>query len=224
MLDRRDSAMTSNQMNLPLAKALVGSGSIDGFRLPLTEFIEAQQAEIERLTAEKEHYAAEWGKVVQHLTEHDNEVERLRAALDLSRRLPITTPELIRLRNAGQITFDKQVFAIIDFLLEQRECLAGETRTQSEGPVQIGGTHDKAWPVPSGWRGKDPWFKVGELVRPKTPFAGQRPLCTITEILPNGFKYTHAPIPTGSPHWGEYRGGETYEPSDYEFNQEGQSK
>lgn len=55
-----------------------------------------------------------------------SEVRELRAALYLSRSLAITTPELIRLRNAGQITFDKQVYIIIDCLLQQRECLAGE--------------------------------------------------------------------------------------------------
>jgi hypothetical protein len=73
----------------------------------------------------------------------------------------------------------------------------------------------------TGWQGKKPWFKVGDQVRPTTLFCGQRPLCTITEITERGFKYTHAPIVTGSPSFfGEYRGGETYVPSEYELSSE----
>jgi hypothetical protein len=63
---------------------------------------------------------------------------RLREALELAENVPITTPELIRLRNAGQITFDKQVFYIIDCLLQQRAALhhtnSGELAPQGVKP------------------------------------------------------------------------------------------
>lgn len=72
-----------------------------------------------------------------------------------------------------------------------------------------------ALPVPSGWQGKEPWFKVGDQVVPTTPFCGQRPVCTITEITERGFKYTHESISAG-PRYGWCEGGETYEPTGYQ--------
>lgn len=47
----RGDSVPSNVISLEGARELVGSGSIDGKRLPLIEFMEAQQAEIERLNA-----------------------------------------------------------------------------------------------------------------------------------------------------------------------------
>jgi len=79
---------------------------------------------IDNLWRERE-LAKECEHTSKYVAQFDN--ERLRAALELSRSLPITTPELIRLRNAGKITFDRQVHAIIDCLLRQRECLTHET-------------------------------------------------------------------------------------------------
>jgi hypothetical protein len=72
-------------------------------RLKSNTVLVRQQSEIERLQAEN---------------------KRLRKALD---RLPITSHELIRLRNEGKITFDKQVYAIIDCLLKAREALREPT-------------------------------------------------------------------------------------------------
>lgn len=46
--------------------------------------------------------------------------------------LPITTPELIRLRNVGEMTFAKQVNVVTTCLIQLRECLAGETNLKQE--------------------------------------------------------------------------------------------
>lgn len=60
-------------------------------------------------------------------TEAEAEIERLRAALERAERvvamvnaLPVTTEELIRVRNAGKITFDKMVNAITSCLIDMR--------------------------------------------------------------------------------------------------------
>lgn len=50
-----------------------------------------------------------------------DKLDKVREILDW---LPITTPELIRLRNANKITFDKQVNAITTCLIQLREIVA----------------------------------------------------------------------------------------------------
>lgn len=81
-----------------------------------------------------------------------------------------------------------------------------ESRTKKDNPQ---------WDVPSGWRGKDPWFNVGDLVKPI--HIGGCPLdCTIIEITDRGFKYVHERWSFG-PRQGWTEGGETFEPSGYEL-------
>ena len=80
------------------------------------------------------------------------------------------------------------------------------------------GAAEGGWDVPSGWRNREPWFKVGDQVVCQYPMWGRTLVCTVTEITPQGFKYTHEKVPTGSPWWGTAEGGETYEPSGYRLN------
>jgi hypothetical protein len=61
MTFKEQAEVPSNVISLQTARELIGSGSIDGKRLPLIAFMEAQQAEIERLRAAlKEFREAEW--------------------------------------------------------------------------------------------------------------------------------------------------------------------
>lgn len=70
-------------------------------------------------------------------------------------------------------------------------------------------------PIPSGWRGQEPWFKVGERVLPLNALNRYYPVHTITEITERGFKYTHERYSLGTRiGWSE--GGQTFEPSRYE--------
>lgn len=71
---------------------------------------------------------------------------------------------------------------------------------------------EKVWDVPSGWRGADPWFKVGDKV--VNPYSPYMPVHMVTEITERGFKYSHARFSLG-PRYGWTEGGETFEPSHY---------
>lgn len=89
----------------------------------------------------------------------------------------------------------------------------GEPTVAVESPSET--TTEQAWPVPSGWRQQDPWFKVGDIVRPM--IAGGCPFPhTVTEITALGFKYKHERWSLG-PRYGWTEGGETYEPTHYEL-------
>lgn len=63
-------------------------------------------------------------------------IARLRAALERSERvsamvsaLPVTTEELRRIRNAGKLTFDRMVNAIMTCLIDMREALGATVET-----------------------------------------------------------------------------------------------
>lgn len=70
--------------------------------------------------------AAALDACVTHLT------AKLKKVQDLLDWLPITTPELIRLRNANKITFDKQVNSITTCLIQLRECFERDAATESK--------------------------------------------------------------------------------------------
>ncbi len=69
-----------------------------------------------------------------------------------------------------------------------------------------------------GWRGREPWFALGDRVRPTGPLLeGIRPLCTVTLITKHGFEFTHEPISLGHPPFGKMCGGEAFDPTCFEF-------
>jgi hypothetical protein len=82
---------------------------------------------------------------------------------------------------------------------------------------------EKTWDVPSGWRGKKPWFKVGDKVLPLSALHRWYPVHTITELTSRGFKYSHARFSLGT-RIGWTEGGETFEPSQYELAAAGQGE
>lgn len=53
---------------------------------------------------------------------YEAQATKLNDIRDLLEQLPITTEELVRLRNANKITFDKQVNSITTCLIQLRGC------------------------------------------------------------------------------------------------------
>lgn len=70
--------------------------------------------------------------------------------------------------------------------------------------------------IPSGWQGKEPWFKVGDKVTSRHSLYPS--VSTVTGITERGFKFTHPRININAYQWSE--GGETFEPGMYELASE----
>lgn len=85
------------------------------------------------LLAARERIATQKSVIEIDIREYTKLETRLDAARDLITWLPITTEELIRLRNANKITFDKQVNSITTCLIQLRECLTEETKGEQDG-------------------------------------------------------------------------------------------
>jgi hypothetical protein len=96
----------------------------------------------------------------------------------------------------------------------ERAALRGDPPRGTVQSDETSSTPIPPMPVPSGWQGKEPWFKVGDKVR-HIYATSAWPISTVTEITEQGFKYSHEKFALDPYQWTE--GGETYEPSGYKL-------